>query len=51
MMQFTLTVRYPDGTGGREQYDLTGMKVQVKELAKLLDALAPGEVVEIKRIS
>jgi hypothetical protein len=50
-MQFTLTVRYPDGSGGREQHDLTTMRVELGQLARVLDALLVGEVVEIKRIS
>ena len=50
-MQFTLTIRFPDGTGGREQYDLLAMQAELGQLAKVLDALVPGETVEIKRIS
>lgn len=50
-MQFKLTVTYPDGTSGCQWEDLTGMQAELGQLAKVLDALVVGEVVEIKRIS
>lgn len=50
-MQFTLTVRFPDGTGGMEQHDIVTMRSELASLAKVLDAMAPGESVTIKRIS
>jgi hypothetical protein len=50
-MEFTLTIRFPDGTGQRESHDLQGMKDSLWALAKVLDALVPGETVEIKRVS
>lgn len=50
-MQFTLTVRYPGGKGGRDQYDLLTMQAELGQLARVLDALVVGETVTIERIS
>jgi hypothetical protein len=50
-MQFTLTVRIPGGGGGREQHDLVTMRAELAALARVLDALVPGETVTIERIS
>jgi len=50
-MTFTLTVRYPTGGGQRDTYDLEGLRAELKQLAMVLDALVPGETVEIKRIA
>ena len=51
-MEFTLTVRYPNNGGGqRDTYDLPAMQAELGQLARVLDALVVGEVVEIKRIS
>jgi hypothetical protein len=49
-MQFTLTVSYPGG-GGREQHDLATMRAELAALARVIDALVPGETVTIERIS
>ena len=51
MLRFTLTVRYPDGTGGRSEYDLVTMQSELGQLARVLGALVVGEVVEVRRIA
>lgn len=51
-MEFSLTVRYPNNGGGqRDTYDLATLQAELSQLARVLDALVVGEVVEIKRLS
>jgi hypothetical protein len=50
-MEFTFTVRYPDGGGDRSQHDLPAMKTAVTTLAGVLEALTVGETVTIERIA
>lgn len=50
-MQFTLTVRFPNGQGGGiESHTLTTMRDELTAVSRLLDAMAPGETITIKRV-
>lgn len=50
-MAFTLTVRYPDGSGSRESHDLVTMQDELTAVSRVLSAMVPGEVIEIRRIT
>lgn len=50
-MQFKLTLTSPNGKRGCEWHDLVTMQTELVGIAKMLDALVPGEAIEITRIS
>lgn len=47
---FTFAVRWPDGTGQTDWHDLAGLREALSDLDHVLEALAPGESITVKRV-